>query len=634
MANTVCSQCGFDMPGGALFCENCGHPVGRACPNCNQPVSATARFCKNCGFNLAAAANRTVSLDALRKSAPPTVVNKILAERDRPVGERKLITALFTDIVGSTTLAEQLDPEDWREIVTGAHRRVSEAVYRYEGTIAQLLGDGVLAFFGAPIAHEDDAERAIRAALDILAAIDQYAVELRTAGAHNRMESFQMRVGLNSGLVVVGQIGSDLHMEYTAIGDTVNLAARMQTAADPNTVLVADNTQRLAASLFDFEDRGQISVKGKSAPIQVYRVLRARQNATRLRGIAGLSSALVGRQRELATLLQITTEACQGRGSIVSLIAEAGLGKSRLVAEWRKAAQSLPVRWIEGRCLSYAAATAHHLSTDLFRHLIAAPAGAREEERRAALRQTLENACVQKFNDVYPFLAHLLGLKLEEEYAARVKYLDGPALQHQYITASKLLISALAHSQPIVLICEDVHWADPASVELGAHVLPIAAEAPIVFVFIARPDKDAAGWRLVAQAHEIPGVGATDLYLTPLAERDSRQLIHNLLEIEALPEAVRQLILRKAEGNPFFVEEVVRMLIDRGHLAQREGRWFVAREIEALDIPDTLQGILTARLDRLPDEAKRALQIAAVIGRRFSVEVLQAVLEQDKRSSV
>ncbi len=257
-----CTYCSFENPTDARFCENCGQPLERACPNCSQPVSPSAKFCKNCGFNLTSAISRTASLDALRKSAPQTVANKILAERERATGERKLITALFTDIVGSTSLAEQLDPEEWREIVTSAHQRVGEAVYRYEGTIAQLLGDGVLAFFGAPLAHEDDAERAIRAALDILTAIRAYGNEVVLSG---RVPTFQMRVGLNSGPVVVGQIGTDLHMEYTAIGDTVNLAARMQTAADPDSILISDNTHRLAASLFKFEDRGKITVKARAS---------------------------------------------------------------------------------------------------------------------------------------------------------------------------------------------------------------------------------------------------------------------------------------------------------------------------------------------------------------------------------
>lgn len=625
-----CVHCGFDNTSDARFCENCGQPLERACPHCGQLVSPGAKFCKSCGHSLAAMGVGSSSLDILRQSAPPAVASKILAKRDRVTGERKLITALFTDIVGSTSLAEQRDPEEWREIVTGAHRRVSEAVYRYEGTIAQLLGDGVLAFFGAPLAHEDDAERAIRAALDILTSIHAYAADLVLAG---RVPHFQMRVGLNSGLVVAGNIGGDLHMEYTAIGDTVNLAARMQTAADPNTVLISNNTQRLASTLFDFEDRGKIAVKGKSELIQVYRVIGERRDAQRLRGIAGLSSEMVGRQRESSTLRQIIADAQAGRGAIVSIIAEAGLGKSRLVAEWRKAmlnSDERAVRWIEGRCLSYATSTAHHLSTDVLRKLIDVPANASEAEVQAALRRSVETYCSAHFADVYPFLAHLLSLKLEEGLDARLKSLDGTALQQRYIAASKTLLGALAQAQPLVIVCEDVHWADPSSVELGMHLLPLAASVPIVFVFVARPDKEAAGWKLIAQAHEIVGAGATDLYLAPLTEADSRLLIHNLLEIEALPEAVRQLILAKSEGNPFFVEEVLRMLIERGHLTQRGDQWTVTRAINTIDIPDTLQGILTARIDRLSDEAKRALQIAAVIGRKFSVEILQTVMEMDK----
>ncbi len=632
-----CPNCSFENAADAKFCENCGQPFERVCPNCGKPVSANARFCKNCGFNLAGAAEaqpapvtKSANLDALRKTAPVNISQKILAERERMEGERKLVTALFTDIVGSTSLAEQMDPEDWREIVSGAHQYVSEAVYRYEGTIAQLLGDGVLAFFGAPLAHEDDAERAIRAALDILASVKEYAKELRKK---KRVEHFQMRVGLNTGLVVVGNIGSDLHMEYLAVGDTVNLAARMQSAADPDTILISDNTQRLAASLFDFEDKGKITVKGKADPIQVYRVLGERKGAVRTRGIAGLASPMVGRQREFSTLMQIITDVRGGRGSIVAIVGEAGLGKSRLVAEWRKNAlrqSGVPLRWVEGRCLSYASSIAHHLSTDILRALIGVPVGSSEEETHTALRKNLETLLGDDMKDVYPFLGHLLGLKLEEEMAARVKYLDGPALQAQYIAAYKRFLQAQAEAAPTVIVCEDLHWADPSSVELGNQILPMAANSPIVFVFVTRADKDAPGWKLVAQAHEIAGVGATELYLAPLSETDSKQLVSNLLEVEALPENLRQLILAKAEGNPFFVEEVIRMLIDRGGITRDEksGKWTVTREIETIEIPDTLQGVLTARIDRLSEDAKRVLQIASVIGRKFPVKVLERVLQE------
>ncbi len=630
-----CPNCSFENAADAKFCENCGQPLERVCPNCGKSVSPNSKFCRNCGHNLTGAparatpVTRSDPLDALRRSAPQTVASKILAERERLEGERKLVTALFADIVGSTTLAEQMDPEDWRDIVAGAHQRLSAAVYHYEGTIAQLLGDGVLAFFGAPLAHEDDAERAIRAALEILTSIEQYAEELRRSG---RVSDFRMRMGLNTGLVVVGNIGSDLHMEYLAIGDTVNLAARMQSAAQPGEILIAESTHRLASSLFDFEDRGKVAVKGKAEPIQVYQVVGERKGAVRARGIAGLVSPLVGRQRELSTLMQIAADARAGRGSLVAIIGEAGLGKSRLVAEWRKAVaaetEGPSLRWVEGRCLSYGTSMAHHLSTDILRGLIGVTAGASEEEIHRALWETVQARCGADAREVYPYLGHLLGVKLEEDMAARVKYLDGPALQAKYIAAYQRLLRAEAQVTPLVILCEDLHWADPSSVDLGMQIVPVTAQAPIVCVFVTRPDKDAPGWKLISQSHDIPGVGATELHLAPLSDKDSRELVSNLLEVEALPENLRLLILAKAEGNPFFVEEVIRMLIDRGGIAQREGHWVVTREIQNIDIPDTLQGVLTARIDRLPEDAKRMLQVAAVIGRKFQVKVLERVLEQ------
>jgi predicted ATPase len=233
--------------------------------------------------------------------------------------------------------------------------------------------------------------------------------------------------------------------------------------------------------------------------------------------------------------------------------------------------------------------------------------------------------------EVYPYLGHLLGLRLEEDMAARVKYLDGPALQSRYIGSYKRLLQALAEINPMVIVCEDLHWADPSSVELGTSIAPIAAQAPVVLVFVTRADKDSPGWKLVSQAHEMAGVGAIELHLAPLSDADSKVLVSNLLQVEALPENLRHLILSKAEGNPFFVEEVLRMLIDRGGIANKDGKWTVTREIQSIEIPDTLQGVLTARIDRLSEDAKRTLQIAAVIGRKFQVRVLEKVLEAEMR---
>jgi class 3 adenylate cyclase len=648
-----CPSCTTENRPTARYCENCGQPLPRACPNCREAVAPTARFCSNCGFKLvpgapaspasqvtsssgpflgrAAAGEPTqaVSLDELRKATPQLLAQKILAQRDRIEGERKLVTALFADIVGSTALAEGMDPEDWREVVSGTHQRVSQAVYRYEGTIAQLLGDGVLAFFGAPLTHEDDAERAVRAALEILASMRDYADELRQRGM---AATFQMRVGLNTGTVVVGQIGSDLHMEYLAIGDTVNLAARIQSAADPDTLLISENTYRHVHSLFELEDLGRIPVKGKAESVQVHRVLTERKGAVRVRGISGLSSPMVGRQRELSTLLQVIADLRAGKGGIVTISGEAGLGKSRLMAEWRKAVRlegnESPVRWVEGRCLSYGSSVAYHLGIDLLRSLAGVPADASEQEIHTALRRSLEECCgtAEDAQEIHAFLGHMLGLKLEEEAATRVKHLDGPALQNRYVASFRSYLKSLASSAPTVVVVEDLHWADPSSVELGLHVLPIAAEEPLVFVFVTRPDRDSAGWRLVAEAREIPGVSSIELHLSPLTEGDSQVLVSNLLEVAALPDPVRQLILAKAEGNPFYVEEVIRMLIDRGGLQSQDGAWAVTRDLDSIEIPDTLQGVIMARIDRLPEDAKRTLQVASVIGRRFQVKVLEMVL--------
>jgi class 3 adenylate cyclase len=574
---------------------------------------------------------RSDTLEALRRAAPREVVSKILSARERMEGERKLVTALFTDIVGSTSLAERMDPERWAEIVSGAHRIVSQAVYRYEGTIAQLLGDGVLAFFGAPLAHEDDPERAVRAALEIREAMKGYAGVL---SADESVPDFRVRLGINTGLVVVGQIGSDLHMEYLAVGDTVNLAARMQSVAEPNEVMITGNTQRMVPNLFVLDDRGEIHVKGKAEPVHAFCVLEERKGAVRARGIEGLFSPLVGRRREMDMLDRVLAELHRGNGRIVSIVGEAGLGKSRLVAEWREKSQAADVggnvHWIEGRCLSYGRSIAHHLSTAILRGVIGTGPESTEAECRLALRHRVESNLSDQFEDVYPYLGHLMGLELEPEQAQRVTYLDGAALQSKYIVATKSLLRALADRSPVVIICEDIQWADPASVELGAHVIPIAAEVPLTVVLISRPDEASYGWELIRSAREIAGIGALEIHLAPLTQDDSQELIQNLLAVDALPSGFREVVLSKAEGNPFFVEEVIRMLIDQADLVPEDGHWRATRDLTALEIPDTLQAVLTARIDRLPEEAKHVLQIASVIGRQFSHSVLEAVLERTR----
>lgn len=674
----ICPNCNADNRDAAKFCDNCGFRLPIACPNCGTVNRAEAKFCDNCGWRLnplqevgskeVGARSGEHAIPGTQPAAPPTqpegesarpapaspwqrFIPKEFADRLEAArtarameGERRVVTILFSDVKGSTALAESLDPEDWTGIMNRAFEHLITPIYRYEGTVARLMGDAILAFFGAPIAHEDDPQRAVLAGLAIVDGIQGFRDEIQRQYGMD----FNVRVGINTGLVVVGAVGSDLRMEYTAMGDAINLAARMEQTAAPGSVQIAHDTYRLVAPVFDVADLGGIEVKGKTEPVQAYRVLGQKAAPGQLRGIAGLSSPLVGRGQELAALMQVIDGALAGRGGIVGIIGEAGLGKSRLVAEAKEQtlarAAGRPLTWIEARSLSYSTNMAHHLSIDVLRGLLGLLPDTPDEEALAVLHRAATTRLGDGAVEVYPFFGHLLGLKMDDEMAARVKYLDGPALQARYIAAFKQFLRALAQTGPVVIVCEDIHWADPSSVELGLHILSVAAEAPVVTILVSRMETSAPGWRLFSQMPAIPGVTALRLNLAPLSTSESAQLVNNLLagpsgqlaagqgrpQAAMLPAPVQQLILAKAEGNPFFVEEVIRMLIDRGQLARSEGEWTVTGDIQTLDIPDTLQGVLAARIDRLPEEARYVLQIASVIGRKFYVNILAAVLQEDR----
>jgi class 3 adenylate cyclase len=589
------------------------------CPHCGTDLPPNARFCMNCGkpVTLAASADRAAAL--AEKTRGPAHLS----------GERKVTTALFADVVGSTTLAEQMDPEDWTTIMNGAFERLSAAVERYNGMIVRLLGDALLALFGAPQAHEDDPARAIHASLDMLKAAEQYAEDVQKQYGI----PFAIRIGINTGPVVVGAIGSDVKYEYTAMGDAVNLAARMQSAARPMTVLISENTYRYIAPLFESIDLGPIEVKGKSEPVRVYEIRAAKAEPGRIRGLVGLESPMVGRNSELSTLRSAVQD---GAGRIVLISGEAGLGKSRLINEWKAsttaATEGPTMQWAEGQCLSYGQGLAYHLVLDLLRSLIGVPAAASESETRAALQSRTEDLFDAGALDVFPYLAHLLSLHLTGEALDRVQQLDPQALQGRYLGALRQMIQAIAATRPLGMILEDIHWADPSSVEMFSKLMPLVAESSVMFCFVTRPDPDAPGWKLVTAARENYADRLLEVELGALSEDDSRQLVSNLLEIEALPENIRSVILKKAEGNPFFVEEVIRMLIDRGAIRRHGESWVAEQEIENIEIPDNLQGLLLARIDRLPEDVKYTLRVASVIGRQFPVTVLEQVLSEQSLS--
>jgi len=601
-----------------------------ACPRCEAAVAADARFCVNCGQALIEPSEADQARQArLSAAAPSPLIEKMRTAK--LTGERKPVTALFADVVGSTALAERMDPEDWTAMMNEAFDQMSKAVFRYEGTIAQLQGDAMVAFFGAPVAHEDDPDRAVRAALDMVAAIDEFARQLKATDGID----FRIRAGISSGPVVVGNVGTDLRYEYTALGDAMNVAARMQAEAEPGSVLITASTHRLVADAFETEDIGEIAVKGKTDPVHAYRVVAPKAVPLRKRGLerAGLESPMVGRDHELETLRSLYGVVQAGRSRVAILVGEPGIGKSRLLAELRRwvtdqpqaeAARSISP-WLEGRCVSYGRNLPYHLLLDLVRSTLEIPFAGSETEARVMLDRQLGAYLGDEATDTAPFLAHLLGLPLHADEADRA-LLDPETMQIRYVASIHRLLRALSIRGPVVLVCEDMHWADPASVALVSQLLPLAAQLPVLFIATLRADTDSAGWRLVSTARELFGDALTEMRLQPLSDTDGRDLVANLLEIESLPQGVRDSILSRAEGNPFFVEEVIRMLIERGVIERHEEHWVATAEVASVDIPDTLHGLLLARIDQLPDTAKRSLRVASVIGRQFPVRVLERVL--------
>ncbi|MEA2676705.1 MAG: hypothetical protein QOJ81_846, partial [Chloroflexota bacterium] len=397
--------------------------VGLNCPRCDNPITAEARFCASCGLSLAPASDEAVAAlqTRLAAAAPAPLVEKMRAAK--LTGERKVVTALFADVVGSTTLAESMDAEDWTQIINEAFDLMSKAIFHYEGTIAQLQGDALLAFFGAPVAHEDDPERAVRAGLDMIVAIDEYAAQLkRTHGIE-----FRIRAGINTGPVIVGNVGSDLRYEYTALGDAVNVAARVQTAAQPGDVLISSMTQRHVSPTFDFDDLGDVQVKGKAEPVHLYKVTGLKVEAGPKRGLSavGLSSPLVGRATELKTLTDLFEVARAGRGRLAVIAGEPGLGKSRLLVELRNAvgagsgAPGAAV-WVEGRCVSYGRALPYHLVFDLVWSLLGIPRGETSNVPRSAIDERIDALLGDDAADVKPYIAHLLALPLHAAEADRL----------------------------------------------------------------------------------------------------------------------------------------------------------------------------------------------------------------------
>ena len=545
-------------------------------------------------------------------------------QSDRLIGERRPATALFVDVVGSTSLAESVDPEDWSSTMERAMSIMSASVERYGGWVANHLGDGFMALFGVPIAHEDDPARAVSAAIEMVEGIGRFGEELRATGI-----DFQIRIGIDTGEVVTRETAaSGATRDSRHYGDTLNVAARMQSAASPGGILITAATKARLGPAIETRRVEPIEAKGKAEPVEAYEVVGRTGAVRSVRGIAGLASPMVGRQAEYEQLTALLPPVRAGLGRMAVIIGEPGIGKSRMLRELRADAEALGMAWVEARTVSYGQNLPLHLAVDLVRALVGLPealesippseAGARLD---TALHELVGGADVE----MAPILAHLLSLPLDAAGAERIAHIEPRTIQRRYADALSALLAGAARKTPLVLVCEDVHWADDASVDLLLGLIGTLPASPILWIVASRPDRDVPGWRLLGAARETLGDALLELRLGPLAAEDGERLVANLLEIESLPAATREMIVARAEGNPLFVEEIIRMLIDRGAIESRDGRWRATDAVLDVEIPETLHGLLLARIDRLPGPARRVLRVASVIGRTFPVSVLERV---------
>lgn len=557
-----------------------------------------------------------------RRLAELEQAERVSTPRPELHGERKLVTMMFADISGFTALAEQMDPEAVRDLMNACFEQLVPVVENYGGAVDKFIGDEIMALFGAPVAHEDDPVRALRAALDMQA-------QLATFNAQHATD-LGIHFGINTGHVIAGGLGTRERQEYSVMGDAVNLAARLEDLSQRGEILVGPDTHRLTAPLFEYADLAPVVLKGKSEPVPVYRLLAAKLVPGPLRGIAGLESPLVGRQAECAALRCSLERLASGEGGIVTLVGEAGLGKSRLLAEIRTL--NLDLTWIEGRCLSYGASLPYLLWLDVLRGLLYLAPEAAPIDAAKALRERVQALCTEQPDYVYACLARLMSLPLTVQEEKALGELAGEQIKTSTFGAIEQLLACAAQQTPLVIVCEDLHWADPTSLELLEHLLRLVENTPLLFICAMRPEKDHGCWRVRTVAAECYSARHTDLCLAPLSAGESQALVGNLLRVEGLPALLKQRILERAEGNPFYVEEIIRSLLDSGAIAHDASAnlWRATRDVETIVIPDTLQGVLTARIDRLHTETKHVLQLASVIGRIFFHRVLVAIAQEEQ----
>ena len=610
-----CPACGATHDASARFCPSCGAALPVVCRRCGAALAQADLFCSQCGERVATAL--PVAAPTLQVAPPPQPASAPAArESALAVGgeERKLVTILFADVAGSTGLADRLDPERLREVMQRYFDAMREEIEAEGGTVEKFIGDAVMAAFGVPTAHEDDPSRALRAADAMCRRLE--AVNADLAVSHGL--SLQMRIGVNTGEVLTTTMPEP--GAAMATGDAVNVAARLQTSAEPGEVLVSERTAR-AAWGFAFAPRGTFDLLGRREPVRAFRVTE--QVGGSDRGLPRLTAPLVGREAELAILETIYARTAEeGRSHVVTVYGDAGVGKSRLVGELLERLQdrSPAPLVLRGRCLPYGDGVTYWPLAEMLKAYAGikdtdstAEALARIHEATAALRDSVEVGDGDPQHTA-ALLAYTIGVPDLRAVAARA---DPQEIRRQVHLAWRTFFASLAVSGPVIVLVEDIHWADPALLDL-LDELGERTQGPVLFVYPSRPDLVATRSRWGGGRRNSVAVS-----LDPLAPNEADRLVRALLSVDDLPASLNERILERAEGNPFFLEEILRRLIDEGAIGCEQGRWCAAPGIEDIELPDSVQGVLASRIDLLAPADKRVLQAAAVVGRVFWREPLR-----------
>lgn len=610
-----CPKCHFDNPEYMQFCGKCGAKLENICPQCKSSNPFEFNFCGKCGHAL----GEPEKAHALDYSEPQTytpkhLADKILTTRSSIEGERKQVTVLFADVANFTSISEKLDPEETHSIMDGCFRILMDEIHRFDGTINQFTGDGVMALFGAPLAHEDHGQRACHAALSIQNAMENYGSQLK----EDFSISFKMRIGLNSGLVVVGSIGDDLRMDYTAVGDTTNLASRMESMARPGSVILSRHTYRLVRDYFEVINLGNIEVKGKSEHQEIFELLGTGDVDTRIAAsVAKGLTQFVGRKNAIRSLVHAYNKARTGSGQVVGVVGEAGVGKSRLLLEFRTQLSGDEFTYFEGQCLPFGGTMAYLPVLDILRSYF----NIKEGDLDSLLKKKVEARVLKldvKLHRVFAPFYDLLSLDVED---SAYEKLEPRQKREMIFEAIRDLVICESHKKPLIIVVEDLHWIDKTSEEFLDYLIGWLAGARILLLLLYRPEF-------------IHPWGSKSFYrrvgLGQLTAESSAELIRSMLPDG---EAVKQLegfILEWTSGNPLFMEELIHTLLENGYIQCEEGRCLLLKNATEIQVPDTIEGIIAARMDRLEDDIKRTMQVASVIGRVFAFRILETITQMKK----